>query len=270
MCPLDIFKHKKNNSNNLLKDCIHHRLPITETKLISQEDTSATATWQATAAGAQACALWSVPSDQQALWIYKAGLEPSSNSVAKHCPPFPTNKCSAAPQPFPQMSLKLLTITLGFGGFFSEFAPRFSKIEFLQTLPYVQRISSSPSAQQERGKPLLQGDSNESRNKLGPGDSLMLEARSAQWHHHKTWHQQPGQGTGCETRNNSVWCFGSGTWVSQQCWRLTLCSAMTWTQTEELGSSRVQNNRNTQKGKDKTVLKKLCKICIFYFHAKHD
>lgn len=118
MCPLDIFKHKKNNSNNLLKDCIHHRLPITETKLISQEDTSATATWQATAAGAQACALWSVPSDQQALWIYKAGLEPSSNSVAKHCPPFPTNKCSAAPQPFPQMSLKLLTITLGFVGVF--------------------------------------------------------------------------------------------------------------------------------------------------------
>lgn len=57
MCPLDIFKHKKTSSNNLLKDCIHHRLPITETTLISQEDTSATVTWQATAAGAQAHAL---------------------------------------------------------------------------------------------------------------------------------------------------------------------------------------------------------------------
>lgn len=59
---------------------------------------------------------------------------------------------------------------------------------------------------------------------------LPWEARSAQWYHHQSWHQQPGQGTGppkarmpkgapgaqhsacyftvvlgCRTRNNSIW-----------------------------------------------------------------
>lgn len=51
MCPLDIFKHRKNKSN-LLKDCIHHRLPITETKLISQEDGIGTPTQQTATAEA--------------------------------------------------------------------------------------------------------------------------------------------------------------------------------------------------------------------------
>lgn len=53
MCPLDIFKHRKTKSD-LLKDCIHHHLSIRETKLISQEDTTGTPTWQTAATEEQA------------------------------------------------------------------------------------------------------------------------------------------------------------------------------------------------------------------------
>lgn len=56
MCPLNIFKRRENKSN-LLQDCIHHHLPITETKLISQEDGSGTLAQQTTTAKAQARAL---------------------------------------------------------------------------------------------------------------------------------------------------------------------------------------------------------------------
>ena len=274
MCPLDIFKHRKNKSN-LLKDCIHHHLPITETKLISQEDTSGTLTRQTNDDEAQARALFEASLQINRRYGYiEAGLELSSDSVVKRCPPFLISKHSAATSTF----LTALTWTFDYHIRFFFFQIH-SKIEFLQTLIYAERISSSPSTQQERGKPLFQGDSNESRNKLGPGDSPTVRdkvspmispgnlAPAARTRHRITEDKDAQGGTRSSTQSplfHNVFGMrdkkqqrlrpaqerGYPNSVEGYLWK----AAITWTQTEEeLGSSRVQNDRDTQREKIKQL-----------------
>lgn len=223
----------------------------------------------------------------------EAGLELSSDSVVKHCPPFLISKHSAATPTLPTA----LTLTFDYHTrFVSKFAPRFSKTELLQTLTYPATISSPPSAQQEREKPLFQGDSNESRTKLGRGDSPPSKARSAQRYRHRTWHQQPGHGAGspktrmpkgapgaqhsahyftmflgCGIRNSSFRGQLRNTDIPTVLESVTLESS--YHLNTDGGGAGVQLSSEQQghpKGKDKTVLKKLSKICIFYFYGKHD
>lgn len=84
-CPPDGFKHKKTKSNSL-KDCIHHWLPITETKLISQDDASGTTTQLSTM---EPQALWNVLSQQRALWIYRSRSAAFQSLFGKAFPSLP-------------------------------------------------------------------------------------------------------------------------------------------------------------------------------------
>lgn len=140
MCPLDIFKHRKNRSN-LLKDCIHHRLPITDTKLIGQ-DTSGTPTRQTAATEAQACTLWSDPSVQQAVWIYRSRSTALQRLCGKALPSLP-NEQTLCSNP-----------NLAHSSHF-DYHTRFSFPNLLQDSPRLNSYKHAPILQQSAHLPLL-------------------------------------------------------------------------------------------------------------------
>lgn len=151
ICPLDVFKHRKTKSN-LLKDCIHHCLPITETKLISQEDTSGTTTQQHGSTSSLFC------HNNRHYGYTEKSLKLFRHSVAKHFPPFLISRHSTVTSTFP----RALTWTVGYH-IRSPFSPN-----LLQDSPglnfYTHSSMLRESDQHERGKCVFQGDSNESRN----------------------------------------------------------------------------------------------------------
>lgn len=175
--------------------------------------------------------------------------------------------------------LKLFIITPEIYFSHPKFTPRFSKVN-------TERISSAPAAQQEGDKPLFQSHSNESRNEPGPEDphEPMLGEPSGD-----TTNTSP-VGTGCPTTrmqqqpmlshysamalegrmgNKSVWGHFRSVAIAavletNSGQRLSLkCRPRSWGLTEFW-------TRGTPKGKDKRVLKKWSKLCLFYFYGKHD